>query len=954
MGRSFSPLIGRGPERAVLEQVLDEAGAGNAAVLQIVGEPGIGKTRLLDEAVGLARERDFQVAAGRGAEFEREAPFELAIEALDPMIAALQPRALVALDPEHREQLGAVFPALAGPRPEQDGWPLDRSRVNRATGALLGLLARPAPLLLALDDVHWADAASVALLAHLIHRPPDAGLAFALSFRSAQVPPALTAALSGIERRGSLHRLPLRPLTRDEARDLLGPELGDADLERIHQESGGNPFYLEQLERAARTHTGAAPATKRVPETVRASLAGELDELSERARVTARAAAVAGEPFDPDLVAAVAEAGDADTLARLDDLAARDLIRPADTPRLFAFRHPIVRHAVYESSPPAWRVGAHRRAARHLAESGAAMSARAHHEELSAAPGDEDAIAVLAQAAAESAVLAPATAVRHYRAAVRLLPAGPPRLELLLPLAIALSRCGELEESRDRLRELLARLPPDGPELRTRLVTTIAAVEHLLGRFAEAKSLLDRELARLSAEKPEQQAALLLELCDSHYFVGAWSDMRHAAGRALTAARDAGSDLLEAEAAACTAVAEALLGRPRDGGELLESARGLLDSQPDDVLASYLDGVFWFGNAEIHLARYDDALAHFARGIELSRRTGQEYMLVQLCVGHASTCALMGRLDEGRATAEQGVEVARLLGVPNLIGWAESARCWIALREGRLDDAVRSGEAIERLRAWVATPPMAGGVCALAEARVATGAATAGADLLLTTYGGGDLPGLEPAFRPWAFDILTQAALALDDLELAAAHAGRARDAAEALGLDRGRAFAATAAARVAAARGDSGAAARAGAEAEALGSLPQRINARLLTGEALIARGERAEAQALLERAYREANSCGALRERDHAARALRELGHPVHRRGAPAAAAASGLDRLTAREREVAELVADRLRNREIAERLFLSEKTVERHVSRILSKLGAGSRVDVARTVERARAR
>jgi len=503
MGRSFSPLVGRGPERAVLEQVMDEAGT--ASVLQIVGEPGIGKTRLLDEAVSLAAARGFQVAEARGAEFEREAPFALMIDALDPLLLGAQPVALAGLDGEHREQLRAVFPALSEPRPEPaERRPLDRSRVNRATSVLVGLLARSAPVLLALDDVHWADAASIALLAHLIHRPPDAGLALALSFRSGQVPPALVAALSGIERRGGLHRITLSPLTPAEARELLGPDLEDADLERIHHESGGNPFYLEQLARAARTEPGDGPwptSSPSVPEAVRASLAGELDDLPEETRIIARAAAVAGEPFDPDLVAAVAETEGAATLDGLDDLARRDLVRPTGTPRLFRFRHPIVRHAVYESAPPAWRMAAHRRAARRLAEQGASMSARAHHEELSAVAGDEGAISVLAQAAAESAALAPATAVRHYRAAVRLVRGGEPRLELLLPLALALSRCGELEESRDRLRDLLAELPPEGPDLRSRLVATIAAVEHLLGRFAEAKSLLDRELARLPARE---------------------------------------------------------------------------------------------------------------------------------------------------------------------------------------------------------------------------------------------------------------------------------------------------------------------------------------------------------------------------------------------------------------------------------------------------------------------
>jgi DNA-binding NarL/FixJ family response regulator len=139
---------------------------------------------------------------------------------------------------------------------------------------------------------------------------------------------------------------------------------------------------------------------------------------------------------------------------------------------------------------------------------------------------------------------------------------------------------------------------------------------------------------------------------------------------------------------------------------------------------------------------------------------------------------------------------------------------------------------------------------------------------------------------------------------------------------------------------------------AGACGALPQVVRGRMFAGIACDQAGDRERAADLLDSAHRDARSCGALGERNDAEQALRAIGRRP--RGRSAATAGSHLlAGLTQRERDIAELVADRLRNREIAARLHLSEKTVERHVSRVLRKLGVDSRVDVARAVDRERA-
>ena len=151
-------------------------------------------------------------------------------------------------------------------------------------------------------------------------------------------------------------------------------------------------------------------------------LAEEVRGLPPEARRVLEAAAVAGEPFEPDVAAEIAEVSEGEVGVALDDLLARDLVRPTDVPRQFAFRHPLVRRAVYAHTGGGWRLAAHGRAAAALRARGASPAAQAHHVEHSARRGDEEAIALLREAAAASAARAPATAARWLQAAARLMP----------------------------------------------------------------------------------------------------------------------------------------------------------------------------------------------------------------------------------------------------------------------------------------------------------------------------------------------------------------------------------------------------------------------------------------------------------------------------------------------------------------------------------------------------
>ena len=955
-----APLVGRDRELVALDAALDGLAAGAGGALAVVGEPGIGKSTLLAEVCSRADARGWLALGGRGTELEGEVPFGVWIDALDPYLGSLSSGRLRPLPEPHQAELAAVFPALAWLEGERASrLEAERYRAHHAVRGLLELLARETPCVLALDDMHWADPASLELLAHLLRRRAAAPLLLVLGLRPAQAPRALLEALRG----GRCESIEPRGLTREESDGLLGASIDRAERDRLWRESGGNPFYLDQL---ARSSAGG------VPTTVRSALAAELSSLSARARRVLQAAALAGEPFEPGVVATVAEVEEKRVLATIDDGIARDLLRTTEVPWLFVFRHPIVRRAVYESAGEGWRVGAHARAAEALAARGAPAPVRAHHVERSARPGDEAAVELLAEAARESASLAPASAAGWYAAALRLLPSDADavrRSALLGPLAASLGSAGRLEESRAALEELLGLLPEEAAGLRGRVAAFVAVVDHLLGRHGDARALLERTLSKLPAGGVEA-ASVMIELASDRFFVGDWEAMRDWAAGAWELAQETDDPGLRPLAAAVLALAEYSVGGVDAAVPLMAEAAELVDR---DEARVRLDAFDFLGWCELSMERYEEAVAHFDRGLALGRATGQGHLLMTMSFGAMFGLVWLGRLAEAGERSDETLELARLSGSDQLMSWALVLRSWLELRRGRLTEAVALGqEGLECGSGVGVNPFSAVGGGWLGEARVEAGAPARGRDELLAALGGPELPLVERAFRPYFYEVLVRAELALGRVDEAAEWASLAEQTLAGIDLPGRRAFAMRARAAVELARGAAELAAAAaltaaewaaggsdaagdgsddgGRAASSRGGHPiEAARCRILAGRALAAAGQAEAATEVLERARAELDRCGAERYRDEAVRELRRLGRPVGR-GGRRARAETGLDALSDREREIAALVLDRLTNREIAERLVLSEKTIERHMSHIFRKLGATSRVEVARALER----
>ncbi|HMC07907.1 MAG TPA: AAA family ATPase, partial [Actinomycetota bacterium] len=608
--RAVERFVGRHGELAALNRVLDVLRTASSLGVQVAGEPGIGKTRLLGELAGQAEERSYLVVRGRATEFEVNLPFGVFVHALDEHLASLDLARLEHFSSELIPELSRVFPSLAcqlgsGPAPLQE----ERHRAWRAVRCLLEALSAPRPLVCVLDDIHWADPASAELLSHLLRHPPQGSVLLAVAYRPSQLSPELAVSLDAAAREGLTERLELCPLTSQEATELLGADIDRLTGEALYQESGGNPFYLEQLARMAGHRPGAASSAlgglgqESVPLAVRSALAEELRGLSRPARVLLEGASVAGDPFELEIAAAAGGGIDeTQCLGALDELLAAGLVRSSDSPRRFRFRHPIVRRGLYYNLRDGSRIGAHSRAAAALAARGASAAARAHHLERSAGVGNEEAIASLVSAAERAASGAPATAAHWYQAAVRLLPEGDRldrrKLALLPPLAEALCSSGQLREGRGVLLEALDQLPSGEAALRVRLTASCAAIEHLLGRHSEARARLLRALGDVSHPASREAAVLKSELAIGALYVPDYEQTCRWAGEARATARALEDHLLAATASALLAYGACALGRTQQAEPPLRGAALLLDGLDDATLATGLEASFYLGWAE--------------------------------------------------------------------------------------------------------------------------------------------------------------------------------------------------------------------------------------------------------------------------------------------------------------------------------------------------------------------
>ncbi|MBI4932446.1 MAG: AAA family ATPase [Actinobacteria bacterium] len=947
-------MLGRDAELAVLRDALAHSTTGRCRLLLVSGEAGIGKSRLLDELARDARARDCLTLTGRAAEFESDVPFAVVIDAVDSYLRSLDPNDIDRLATDRLGALAAVFPSLsrlgeAVDVPVNAG---ERFRVHRAVGELLERLAARQPVLLVLDDLQWADAASLELAAHLAHRPPDGAVLVAFGMRTGSVPEQSQRPLAGIEASDHVTTVEVPPLDRDALAGLIGARQPD-EIDRWHDLTRGNPFFALQLARADIVADRAADVDD-VPNAVHRSIRIELDALSPLSQKVATAAAVIGDPFHLDLVISAGTVSEDDVLAGLDELCLQGIARPTTTPRVFEFRHPLVRSAIYQATPPGTRIAHHRRVAEQLRARGADPVELARHVEHSARHGDTAAVEVLGRAAASVIASAPASAIRWLTTALSLVPASAPpraRIVLLGHLANAHAAAGDLGSGLEALRRSLSIVPPDDIRALTNVSIAASEGERLLGQPEVAANTLRAAYERIPDRNSPEAARIAIARSANAFYLGTYDDTFKWADEAVRVAEHLDDVSLIVAARTARLAGTAFAGHIQGARELHAELAPRFDGLEDVQLAPLLDTLRALASAELYLDLYPDAYAHATQGLTIARRTGQTHLMPMLTPVAGTAAWMIGKVDAAIEIFDDAIEAARPTGNDAVLAWLLFNRSLPELTIGNVEQALAISE-----ESWRLAEPLAEGMirglsaAARASALEASGRPAEAIELLYGFSGGPELSLVGGAWRGVWLEIAVRCHLALGEVEAARAAVERTRALATSMPVDLAVATADRSEAAHALATGDPARAVellRSAVEhSETMESPVYVAWSRELLGHALEAVGDLDGAVRELSIASEMSDELGTIRHRDRIDADLRRLGQTVHRRTRRGVASAGGLESLTGRELEVAQLIRAHATNRDIANELFLSLKTVETHIRNIFNKLGVSSRGEIAR--------
>ncbi len=883
-------IVGRAAEIDELVSALDAVARGERRLVIVRGEAGIGKSRLLGWLADQGGRRRLKTISGRATELESDVPLGVFRDAIPDLDAKPQGGA------DNRSELfGAVSDRLASQR----------------------------GLVVLLDDLHWADPVSRELVEMLVRRPPASAHLIVVASRPDALVDALLVAARSSGRPATL--LDLRPLSRAAAEEMWGGDWSESERDRMFEASGGNPLFLEELAR-----NGPAEG---VPAGVGAAVAGDVASLGEDARALVEAGSVLGDPFDIDLARRAAGLDPDASLVAVDELCDRGLVRGTTALREFAFRHPLIRSAVYEGQSAGHRLRLHARTAKVLAEAGRSAPSRARHLVHTASPGDDAAAEVLREAAALVRAHAPSIAADWLFAAKRA--AVSSDLTMYSELAETLVQSGRLGEALEVADEGISL--GVGTDLdRRRLHLAAASVERLIGRHEAALRRLTSCLAGTGGH--DGRADVMAALALSAYVRGDYPAMAHWAAGAQ--ADDSVDPLVRGVGAALLSIGHRFTGLESESSlEADLAVRSVLDAS-DAELAARAELVVAIPWALVSVERLPDALSTAGRASAAARRAGNVAGAVPVMVAEVLALGLLGRIAEAVSAADEAELAARLTHHDQSLQWAMWMRSWVLLDAGALDDALAAAYESVALAEHLDDSALATiGNAVLGSALLAAGR-PADARPLLEAYD------VEPGWiARWA-PRLVEAEIRLHELDAAQRSAQRAREAA-ATGLSGASSAADRAGSMVALARGDEDEALRlalsAVERAATSGARLDEAQGRLLAARAVTG-SDTTEAVRHLTLAHELSTGGGAWRTADEVTRELRKLGRRLGR-GGQRGTGSTGVESLSGREREIADLVARGLTNREIAARLFLSEKTIESHLSKAFSKLGVSSRAALA---------
>ncbi|MCW2539432.1 MAG: hypothetical protein JWN95_1157 [Frankiales bacterium] len=983
-GILVSPVfVGRVDERAQALEALARAATGNAALLLVSGEAGVGKSRLVAEIAREAVASQGLVMSGQCVSLGADAvPLAPVVGALRSLARSMPPAQLEdALGPA-RQQLARLVPEFGGPA--EDGHNANSSQLPELVLGLLERLALNRPVVLILEDLHWADSSTLELIAYLTHALSDSPVLLVTTFRSDEIHRRhpLRPLISAWERDRSVVRVALERFSRDEVADQLAAIIEDrpdeALIELIYSRSEGNAFLVEELLGAVRA--GGDPSA--LPPSVRDILLTRIDTMSSDAQLLLRTASVAGTSVPEQLLAKVSGLDQPTLFAALREAVENHLLAVDAAGSGYTFRHALGRDAVYEDLLPGERARLHAAYGEALAadpaladtDTAEVSAALAHHWYEALELPRALAASVTAGREARRAY-APTEALALFERAMQIWPRVPDAAACAgidpVGLAALAADSAYFSGNNDRCISLLHQALTEGPDpvQQVRLRVLLAQALRDDGHDEAGIAELRRALAELPDDgSPNTSRAIVLSaLATALGRIEAGAETRVMAQQAAIAAREAGSDEHEADALITLGTqltpdegVEVAIDRIRtglslalDGDHVLVASRGYVNLSDTLELAG----------------RHEQAVAVAMDGIVLAQRFGVSRTLGNFLVGNV--VEPLGRLGRWRDAEDLVIEALRSQPAGVNAATLYDNRSGILVLQGRLDEAES-----DRLRALALVGAAAEDqfslpmVATAAEIARQRGDLPAALELIRGALARDDSdPTLRGSRYLWPLVWLgarIQADLARPALGTSGANAQPDSwlDAWLALlppDLPAAHAYKLLATAELARGTGTTDpqlwSAARAAWLALAEPYLAAYASYR--AGEAaLAAGGDASVALEQLNDAVQVADQLGAPPLVADILGLAQMAGLKLRRPEQARASVETDDDdlarfALTSREREILALVAAGGTNPQIAKSLFISPKTVSVHVSNILAKLGVTSRVEAAAIAFRANA-
>jgi class 3 adenylate cyclase/tetratricopeptide (TPR) repeat protein len=925
------PLLEREAELAAIHAFVESARGGVGRLLAIEGRPGMGKTRLVAETREAAAAAGMDVLVARGGELEQEFAYGIVRQLFEPALVRADAR--IELLSGAAELASCVFDEAQLTQAESE----DADTSFSILHGLYWLAANAAlrrPAVLAIDDLHWADAPSLRWLSYLVRRLEGLPLLVVVGTRppeQGRETAALTELLADpsavVVHPGALSLEAATAL----ARTSFGSEPEPEFVQVCHAETGGNPLLLRALldtlvaEGVEPTAARAASVRAIGPEAVARAVGLRLSRLSAEAAALARALAVLGDGTELAHAAALAGLDNGRAAEAATALGRADLVQPA-TP--LEFVHPVVRAAVYERVPPNERPLEHRRAATVLEACRCAPEQVSAHLMLAPAAGDESVVEMLREAAARALRQgAPDAALGYLERALAEGPAGELRTTVLIELGLAERRL-DTAAAAEHLGEAVQGV--SDPRLRAEVALEWGRCLMQSNLHRQAVPVYQEAIERLGDTEPELRYRLLGELVSASWWE---ADLNPIAVETITSLDveslepGLGRDMLASE----RGYYEARVGADRERSAALARAsatRTLLESHGAVAL-------FYTGFTLMVTGNTDEAMRFFADALAVARKRGDLVTIVGLLIFRGRLEIELGDLDAAEADFVEAEQIGLLGRMQAALPYHVSTWAEVLAERGRLDDA----EALLADAGFAGELPNTAHLFFVRRARGLLhywrqNFESAAEEFLALGASMDEFYSRNPAFLAWR----SLAALALSRLgrkQEAIALALEELELSQAWGAPRTVGMSLRALALVEG--GSSGEKLMREAVA-VLADSPARLeHARALVdlGSILRRGNRRSDSREYLRKGLELAHRCGAvpLAERAHA-----ELAATGAR---PRRLVLSGVDALTPSERRVADLAAENLTNKEIAQTLFVTTKTVEVHLSNVYRKLAIASR-------------